>query len=220
MSAVRLNAPILTSAPERRLIDGPAGPLECLLEPGAAGMPARGLGLVCHPHPLHGGSMDNKVAQTLARGFAQAGWRALRFNFRGVGASQGQWAEGAGEIDDALAVLNAYRQPGEALVLGGFSFGAFVASQVAARLHGSDAPRRVVLLGAAAGSFDVAPVPADSLVIHGEADDVIPLAAVLDWARPQQLPVLVFPGTGHFFHGQLVRLRGLIAQAVSAPALP
>ena len=105
-----------------------------------------GLALVCHPHPLHGGTLDNKVVQTLARAFVQLGWRAVRFNFRGVGASEGQWDEGRGEVDDALAVVQALREPAQPLVLAGFSFGAYVASQVAARLHGSEVAQRVVLV--------------------------------------------------------------------------
>ena len=196
---------------QRLLVDGPAGPIECALD-----LPAvapRGLAVICHPHPQHGGTFDNKVVRTLARAFVQLRYRALRFNFRGVGASAGAWAEGPGEIDDALAVVSALREPGEALVLAGFSFGAYVASQAAFRLAAdtvASPAQRLVLVGAAASRFDVATVPADTLVIHGENDDVVPLAAVFDWARPQSLPVTVVPGTGHFFHGQLSLLKSLV----------
>jgi alpha/beta superfamily hydrolase len=201
---------------QRMHIDGPAGRIECALDgPDAAGAGrSRGLAVVCHPHPQHGGTLDNKVVQTLARAFVQLGYRALRFNFRGVVDSQGAWSEGAGEVDDALAVVAGCRERDEALVLAGFSFGAYVASQAAARLAAEgNSAERLVLLGTAASRFDVAAVPADTLVIHGERDDVVPLSAVLDWARPQSLPVTVIPGAGHFFHGQLTLLKTLVIGA-------
>lgn len=196
-------------------LQGPAGELQCAVdEPAASGLTApRGLALVCHPHPLHGGTMDNKVVQTLARAFVQLGWRAVRFNFRGVGASLGVWDEGSGEVDDALAVVQVLREPAQPLVVAGFSFGAYVASQVAARLQGPEAAQRVVLVGPAVQNFPVAPVPQDSLVIHGESDEVVSLSSVLDWARPHTLPVTVVPGTGHFFHGQLPLLKSLVLRA-------
>ena len=196
-------------------LQGPAGELQCAIdEPAASGLTTpRGLALVCHPHPLHGGTLDNKVVQTLARAFVQLGWRAVRFNFRGVGASQGAWDEGRGEVDDALAVVQALREPAQPLVVAGFSFGAYVASQVAARLQGPEAAQRVVLVGPAVQNFPVAPVPQDSLVIHGESDEVVSLSSVLDWARPHTLPVTVVPGTGHFFHGQLPLLKSLVLRA-------
>ena len=201
------------NAQTRRLkVAGPAGEIECAID-GPAGMP-RGLALVCHPHPLHGGTMDNKVVQTLARAFMQLGYSAVRFNFRGVGASAGAWDDGVGEIEDALAVVAACREPGQALVLGGFSFGGFVASQAARRLiaEGSTV-ERLVLVAPAASRFDLAPVPAHTLVIHGEVDDVVPLSAVFDWARPLDLPVTVVPGAGHFCHGQLPLLKSLVVGA-------
>ena len=196
-------------------LQGPAGELQCTIdEPSASGLTTpRGLALVCHPHPLHGGTLDNKVVQTLARAFVQLGWRAVRFNFRGVGASQGAWDEGRGEVDDALAVVQALREPAQPLVVAGFSFGAYVASQVAARLQGPEAAQRVVLVGPAVQNFPVAPVPQDSLVIHGESDEVVSLSSVLDWARTHTLPVTVVPGTGHFFHGQLPLLKSLMLRA-------
>jgi len=169
--------------------------------------------VVCHPHPLHGGTMDNKVAQTLARAFVQLGYRAVRFNFRGVGTSEGQWDEGRGEVDDALAVIAAHRDANLPLALAGFSFGAYVTSQDAARLPADQAAERLVLVGPAAVNFQVAAVPANTLVIHGEADEVVPLSAALDWARPQVLPVVVVPGVGHFFHGQLALLKSIVTDA-------
>jgi len=203
----------MASASKRTDIAGPAGRIEVAIdEPAAAPV---GVAVLCHPHPVHGGTMDNKVIQTLARAFVQLGHRAVRFNFRGVGASQGQWDEGQGEVDDAMAVVSAFRDAALPLVLAGFSFGGYVASQIAARLAGSGSPARLVLVGPATSTFHMPAVAADTLVIHGEADDVVPLQATLDWARPQQLPVVVLPGVGHFFHGQLTRLRDLVVRALS-----
>ncbi|HYE70785.1 MAG TPA: alpha/beta fold hydrolase [Aquabacterium sp.] len=192
-------------------IDGPAGTIACAIdEPAAAPC---GVAVLCHPHPQHGGTMDNKVVQTLARAFLQLGYRAVRFNFRGVGASAGGWDEGRGEIDDALAVVGAHREATLPLALGGFSFGGFVAATAATRLPESERAERLVLVGPATSRFQVPAVPPDTVVIHGEADDVVPLAATLDWARPQVLPVIVFPGVGHFFHGQLTLLKNQVVQA-------
>lgn len=196
----------------RRLdIDGPAGAIECALdEPTGA---ARGVAVLCHPHPQHGGTLDNKVVQTLARAFLQLGYRVARFNFRGVGGSAGSWDQGRGEVDDALAVIAALREPGLPLALGGFSFGGYIAAEAAARLAGSAAVERLVLVGPATSRFHLPTVPADTVVVHGESDDVVPLAATLDWARPQSLPVIVLPGVGHFFHGQLTLLKNQVVQA-------
>ncbi|NDY92653.1 alpha/beta hydrolase [Ideonella livida] len=200
---------------QRLVLDGPVGALSVAVdEPHpapAAGL--RGVAVICHPHPLHGGTMDNKVAQTLARAFLALGYRAVRFNFRGVGDSQGQWDGGRGEVDDALAVIAAQRLPGLPLALAGFSFGAYVASQAGARLPPEAAAERLVLIGPATVNFEVAAVPADTVVVHGEADEVVPLQATLDWARPQHLPVVVVPGVGHFFHGQLSLLKSIVTRA-------
>jgi alpha/beta superfamily hydrolase len=194
----------------RQLVPGPAGVIECAIDTPA--VPELGVAVICHPHPQHGGTMDNKVAQTLARAAVALGWRSVRFNFRGVGASEGAWDEGRGEIDDALAVIAAMRRAGEPLLLAGFSFGAYVASQAAARLPDDAKAQRLALVGPSTQKQQMATVPADTVVIHGEADDVVPLAATLDWARPQALPVIVFPGTGHFFHGQLGLLKNVLVQ--------
>jgi alpha/beta superfamily hydrolase len=192
-------------------IDGPAGAIACAIdEPAAA---PRGVVVLCHPHPQHGGTMDNKVVQTLARAFLHLGYRAVRFNFRGVGASGGVWDEGRGEVDDALAVIAAHRDAVLPLALGGFSFGGFVAASAATRLPETERAERLVLVGPATSRFQVPAVPTDTVVIHGEADDVVPLSATLDWARPQVLPVVVFPGVGHFFHGQLTLLKNQVVQA-------
>ena len=156
---------------------------------------------------------SNKIVQTLARTFVALGYTAVRFNFRGIGASAGHWDHGLGEVDDALAVIHAHRGLGQPLVLGGFSFGGYVASQAAARLPAGEQAERLVLVGPAVQTFPMVPVPADTLVIHGEADEVVPLGAVFDWARPQSLPVTVVPGAGHFFHGQLTLLKHIVTGA-------
>jgi hypothetical protein len=200
----------MNASTEKRLVAGPAGQIECAIDSPAAGLAPRGMVLVCHPNPSQGGTMDNKVVQTMARAFVQLGFRVVRFNFRGIGASAGTWDEGRGEIDDAMAVLAGVREPGEALVLAGFSFGGYIASQAALRLPDDQKPQRMALVGPATSRFDTAAVPADTLVIHGEIDDVVPLSAVLDWARPQSLPVVVVPGVGHFFHGQLPLLKNIV----------
>jgi uncharacterized protein len=208
---------------QRLRLAGPAGSIECAIDQpanAANAQPVRGVAVVCHPHPLHGGTLDNKVAQTLARALVQLGYTAVRFNFRGVGASAGVWDDGRGEVDDALAVIESQRVVGLPLVIAGFSFGAYVASQAASRLAGLASAERLVLVGPAVEHFTVASVPADTVLIHGEQDDVVPLAAVLDWARPQALPVVVVPGAGHFFHGQLALLKQIVVGAwLARPAL-
>lgn len=202
----------MNSNTQRLQIAGPAGALEVAIDEPAEGA-VRGVAVVCHPHPQHGGTMDNKVAQTLARAFVQLGYRAVRFNFRGVGKSQGGWDEGRGEVADALAVIHAQRDPALPLALAGFSFGGFVASQAAAQLPADAAAERLVLIAPATANFEVATVPADTLVVHGDADEVVALSATLAWARPQTLPIVVVPGVGHFFHGQLALLKSLVVNA-------
>lgn len=199
---------------ERRTVAGPVGQLQCAIDQPAG--EARGVMLVCHPHPLHGGTMDNKVVQTVARAALQCGMRSARFNFRGIGESAGAWDEGRGEVDDALAVIAALRDAALPLWIAGFSFGGYVASQAAARLPEGERAAGLVLVGPAARNFPVADVPEDTLVIHGEQDDVVPLEATLDWARPQALPVVVVPGVGHFFHGQLPLLKSLVVRHLAA----
>lgn len=196
---------------QRLAVAGPAGALECAVDSRAEA--ARGVAVICHPHPQHGGTMDNKVVQTLARALLQLGHRTVRFNFRGVGASEGQWDDGRGEVDDALAVIAAQREAGLPLVLAGFSFGGYVAAAAAARLPAEARAERLILVGPSTQKQQVPVVPADTLVIHGELDDVVPLAATLDWARPQSLPVVVVPGGGHFFHGQLGLLKNIVLRA-------
>lgn len=197
-------------------LQGSAGLVEALLdEPKSA---AIGTAVIAHPHPLFGGSMHNKVVQTLARAFVQCGWRAVRFNFRGVGASQGQHDGGAGEAQDMLQVVQQVAAQGP-LALAGFSFGAYVTTHVVAAL-GERLPDKLVLVGTAASRFEVAPVPPglheQALVLHGEQDDTVPLESVMSWARPQHLPVTVIPGVEHFFHGQLPLLKTLVARHLRA----
>ncbi len=202
---------------QRLTLHGPSGEIEALRDEPAG--PARGVAVISHPHPLFGGTMDNKVVQTLARAFVQCGWRAVRYYFRGVGRSAGQYDDGRGEVADLLAVVS-QQAPQGALALAGFSFGAFVTAQAAARLAIDRPIEQLVLVGTAASRFAVPVVPPDlherTLVVHGEADDTVPLSAVMEWARPQTLPVLVVPGGGHFFHGQLPLLKSLVTRHLSA----
>jgi alpha/beta superfamily hydrolase len=198
---------------ERLQLQGVAGAIEVVRD-APAGTPV-GTAVIAHPHPLFGGTMDNKVVQTLARAFVQQGWTAVRFNFRGVGGTAGEHDEGRGEAEDMRAVLHAVAPDGP-VALAGFSFGAFVASRVLEAEWAARDVRKVVLVGTAAQRFEVSTLPVDAhertLVVHGEQDDTVSLQSVLDWARPQSLPVTVVPGGGHFFHGQLPLLKSLVAR--------
>ncbi len=204
---------VLNKHSDKFTLTGGAGSMECLLDL-PVGAP-RGIALVAHPHPLYGGTMDNKVAQTLARTFVALGYVAARVNFRGVGASEGVHDDGRGETDD-MAVLLAHMQadyPGLPVALSGFSFGTFVQAQLQQRLlaEGRGA-ERLVLVGSAAGKWPMPAVPADTILIHGEVDDTITLTQVLDWARPQDIPVIVIPGADHFFHRKLGHIKNLVMQ--------
>ena len=205
---------------QKSLIPGLAGAVEIAIDqPGAAvtGRP-RGVAVIAHPHPLFGGTMDNKVVQTLARAFVASGWTTLRFNFRGVGASAGTHDEGRGETDDYLAVVahGLALSGASSLALAGFSFGAFVTTHAAARLAPTQTIDALVLVGTSVSRAAAAPIEASlhpqTLAIHGETDDTVLLSDVMDWARPQALPVTVVPGCGHFFHGQLPLLKGLVTR--------
>ena len=193
----------------------------------------RGLALVAHPHPLMGGTMDNKVAQTMARAFNQLGYVSVRPNFRGVGATAGVHDDGVGEMEDLLHVTDWMRSPSSwshfeataqqawvqtantlPLVVSGFSFGSFVGTHLVQRLAELGRPaERLVMVGSAAGKWALAPVPADTILIHGEMDETIPLIDVFDWARPQELTVQVVPGADHFFHRRLHCIRNIITSA-------
>lgn len=212
-------------------VKGAAGDIDCALD--LPSSPAVAIAVVAHPHPLFGGARDNKVVQTITRALLELGCACWRPDFRGVGGSQGAHDEGRGETDDLLKVIDAAAEhesarsfsaavstPGHSsipLVLAGFSFGSFVQSRVAARLdmsHFALAP--MLMVGTAAARFEVQSIPPDSIVIHGETDDVVPLADVMAWARPQVLPVIVLPDTGHFFHGRLTLLKQVILREFAA----
>jgi hypothetical protein len=203
-------------------IAGPAGRIDVARDAPAG--PACGVAVIAHPHPLYGGTRDNKVVQTLARTLVALGYACWRPNFRGVGASEGAHDEGRGETDDLLAVVAQARADAASggladppLVLAGFSFGGFVQTRVAARLAAQGRPaRRLVLIAPAVSRFAVEPVPPDTVVVHGEEDDVVPLADVLAWARPQELPVVVVPGADHFFHRKLPMLKRIVGGAFGA----
>ncbi len=208
---------------EKLQLAGCAGVIEALRDqPGASAQhpSPRGVAIITHPHPLFGGTMDNKVVQTLARACVQAGWTVVRFNFRGVGGSSGVYDEGLAEADDLRQVIEQTCAAGTPLCLAGFSFGTFVASQVLEFAAQRNVLEKIIFVGTAASRFSVAAIaPAlheRTLVIHGEQDDTVPLASVMDWARPQQLPVTVVPAGGHFFHGQLLLLKYLALRHLMA----
>ncbi len=204
--------------PASELIDGPAGALEVVVE--WPPTPPVGLAVVAHPHPQMGGTMDNKVVHTLVRALVLEGWVAVRFNFRGVGRSDGAWDEGRGEVDDVLAVLAHHRTDPQwralPIALAGFSFGGRCAAEAARRLGGEGVALHTLMLVSPAVRYGVPEVPAGTLVVQGETDDVVPTADILDWARPQSQPVTLVPGTGHFFHGQLHTLRQVVRQHLAA----
>ncbi len=205
MTALQLK-PIPSGNLARLAIAGAAGSIETdVNDPGEA---RRGIAVIAHPHPLQGGTKDNKVVTTLAKAFFNLGYVAARPNFRGVGATAGVHDHGNGETDDLLAVADdlARRYGNLPVLLAGFSFGAFVQARVSRRMQAE----RLVLVAPAVGRFSPEPVREDTLVIHGERDDIVPLAAVLEWARPQNLPIVVVPGGEHFFHGRLLLLAQLV----------
>jgi uncharacterized protein len=200
--------PIPPASLERVIVPGPVGAIETDLNDPAP--QRRGVALIAHPNPVQGGTKDNKVVTTLAKAFFNLGYLTARPNFRGVGATEGTHDQGIGETDDLLAVAaylrNRYGNP--PLLLAGFSFGSFVQTRVAKEIPAE----RIVLVGPAVNRFRAEAVPADTLVIHGEHDDVVPLRDVLDWARPQELPIVVVPGGEHFFHGRLNLLAQIIVR--------
>ena len=206
---------------EKFTLTGAVGSLECLLDlpPG----PPRGIALVAHPHPLYGGTMDNKVAQTLARTFVALGYVAARMNFRGVGASEGVHDDGSGETDDMERLLSHLQAhyPGLPFALAGFSFGTFVQAQLQQRLIAQRNPaERLVLVGSAAGKWPMPEVPANTILIHGELDDTITLQQVFDWVRAQDIAVIVIPGADHFFHRKLQHIKNLVIQLWQRDADP
>ena len=192
----------MRASTRREHVAGPVGRIECAVD-GPEGR-VRGTALIAHPHPQFGGTLDNKVVQTLARAFVELGYESWRPNFRGIGESEGAYDEGRGEVDDLQAVYEKIHPA----VLAGFSFGAAMQAMLATRVE----VERMVLVGVAVTNFDVPHVPAGTLVIHGERDETIPLAAVLDWARPQELPVMLVPDADHFFHRKLHVLRTIVGR--------
>ncbi len=209
----------MNSQTQKSVIQGAVGAIEIALDRPVSERASKGVVVIAHPHPLFGGTLDNKVVQTLARAFTQCGWTAVRFNFRGVGGTAGLHDEGRGELDDMLAVV-ASTAPQGLLCLAGFSFGAFVTTHAFERLNPIRPIDKLVLVGTSVSRSVAAPIdPAahlQTLVVHGEQDDTVALAAVMDWARPQALPVTVVPGGGHFFHGQLPLLRNLVVRHLSS----
>lgn len=213
---------------ERLTLPGPAGTLEALVETPvgdeadvAPGSVPAAFGVVCHPHPLYGGTLDNKVAYTLARAFIECGAPAIRFNFRGVGASAGRFDEGRGETEDALAAIRYGRQrwPGAALWLAGFSFGAAVALRAAPRAS----PETMVTVAPGITRVGMEGVPSPRcrwLLVQGDADEVIEPAAVFEWALGQSPAPAIrrFAGGGHFFHGRLHELRQTVVQFLTSRA--
>jgi uncharacterized protein len=210
-----------------RFVDGEGGHIEVLIdEPDLPeGTSPKGLALIAHPHPLYGGTNENKVVQTLARTFLQLGYVCWRPNFRGVGKTVGEFNEGQGESRDLLLVLETGQRELAArgvqcpAILAGFSFGSFVQTIVAKELDRAHegqpgvAYERLVLVGPATTRFAVQPVRADTIVIHGEKDEVVPLVNVLEWARPQSLPITVVPDSDHFFNRKLTSIKQIILSA-------
>jgi alpha/beta superfamily hydrolase len=205
---------------EHLLLDGPDGRIEVYVEPPMGADTPHGIALIAHPHPLFGGTADNKVVTTLARAFRELGCAALRPNFRGVGGSEGEHDHGGAETEDLLAVHRYARERfGRELpvYLAGFSFGAYVTTRLALRLvEQNDAAKRLVLVGTAAGfiegmrKYETAAVPADTIVIHGSKDETVPIDNVLAWAEPMNLPITVVAGADHFFHRRLHLIRDII----------
>jgi len=193
-------------------IPGEAGGIEAMMH--LPDVTPKAVVVIAHPLPIMGGTMDNKVVTTLAKAFVEMDYAVLRFNFRGVGASVGSYDEGNGETLDAMSVAHFMRAtfPDLPLLLSGFSFGGYVQARAALELH----PQRLVLIAPAVGRFAMPEVPPDTLIIHGDVDEVVALHELLEWARPQQLPVIVLSGAEHFFHGRLVQLKKIVIQQLSS----
>lgn len=201
---------------QKLFINGPAGRLEAVLAEPRSGL--RGLAVIAHPHPLYGGTMDNKVVQILFKALLALGYVSVKFNFRGVRESEGAHDHGIGEIEDVVAVVESVRNKitaaPESLLLAGFSFGGAIQTHVTQRLK----PQNLVLVAPSVVNLNAPPVIhhcKNSLIIHGDQDEIVPLQKVLAWAAPQSLPVVVVPGTEHFFHGNLLILRHIVMQYMS-----
>ena len=200
---------------EKVFIPGPAGTLEVVVHiPDVA---PRAIAVIAHPLPTMGGTMENKIVTTLAKTFTELGFAALRFNFRGVGASSGEFDDGIGEVEDAFTVTRyALSEYGDLpLILSGFSFGGYVQARVAQQLP----PHQLVLIAPAVTRYPMPSVPHNTLLVHGELDEVVSLADVIQWARPQLLPIVVLPGAVHFFHGRLEQLKEIVRHNFMGQAL-
>lgn len=196
-------APAAKPARYKLRIDGPCGKIEVVVED--PGPDRRGLALIAHPHPLHGGTLDNKVVSTIANTLHELGYVAVRPNFRGVGMSEGEYDHGQGEIQDMLAVHDFVRAryPDLPLVLAGFSFGAYVQSVVSETLR----PTHLLLVGPAVGMFQMGRAPCPTIVIHGEHDDVAPTPAAQAWAAQHGFTFALVREADHFFHKKLGELK-------------
>jgi uncharacterized protein len=192
----------MRASTRREFVAGPAGRIECAVDSPAS--EARGVAVIAHPHPLFGGTLDNKVVQTLARALVELGYETWRPNFRGVGETEGTHDEGGGELEDLRVILKKIQT--DKVVLAGFSFGASLQARLAKEAN----PHWLVLVGLGITRLEAPPVPEGTLVIHGENDETVPLAAVLDWARPQELPVVLVPGADHFFHRKLHVIKRIV----------
>ena len=204
---------------QKLTLTGPSGSLEAILEE-PAGADGQRFAVVCHPHPQFGGTMDNKVVHTLARTLQELGLCTLRFNFRGVGASEGDYAEGVGETDDALAVVDfgLARWPGARPWLAGFSFGSFVALKAA---NARPQCEQLITVAPAVQRFDFTSLAVPRcpwLVVQGDADELVDHRAVLEWTRTLQPPprVRVLQGVDHFFHGRLHELKDVLRAELAA----
>ena len=200
---------------EKVSIPGPAGTLEVVVH--IPDIAPRAIAVIAHPLPTMGGTMENKIVTTLAKTFTELGLAALRFNFRGVGASSGEFDDGIGEVEDALTVTRyALSEYGDLpLILSGFSFGGYVQARAAQQLP----PRQLVLIAPAVTRYPMPSVPHNTLLVHGELDEVVSLADVMQWARPQLLPIVVLPGAVHFFHGRLEQLKEIVRHNFIGQAL-
>lgn len=200
---------------EKVSIPGPVGKLEVVVH--IPDVEPRAIAVIAHPLPTMGGTMENKIVTTLAKTFAELGFAALRFNFRGVGASNGEFDNGNGEVDDALTVTRyALSKYGDLpLILSGFSFGGYVQARAAQQLP----PRQLVLIAPAVMRYAMPLVPHNTLLVHGELDEEVLLTDVMQWARPQLLPIVVLPGAVHFFHGRLDQLKEIVRQNFLGQAL-
>lgn len=204
------------------LIDGPVGRLETVL--GMPALPPKGVAIVAHPHPLHGGTMNNKVVHTIFTTLLQLGFLSVKFNFRGVNQSEGSYDQGIGETADVIAIARAIRDqyhtnsPNLPLLLAGFSFGGAVQLHAAQVLK----PQYLILVAPSVVHLQAPPVPeftTHALIIQGDKDDIVPPDAVLSWAAPASQPIVFIPGAEHFFHGKLHILKQLITQSFNYPII-